>query len=63
MSGAAPSRFAHPCIALCDRAGKSRWLPAFVKVAAIGTLADVVPLVASEKKVEACVVSMLREKV
>jgi single-stranded-DNA-specific exonuclease len=35
--------------ALCDRAGKSRWLPAFVKVAAIGTLADVVPLVGENR--------------
>src|SRR5438874_9067169 len=31
--------------ALCQRADKAKWLPAFVKVAAIGTLADVVPLV------------------
>jgi single-stranded-DNA-specific exonuclease len=30
--------------ALCEKAGRSGWLPAFVKVAAIGTLADVVPL-------------------
>jgi single-stranded-DNA-specific exonuclease len=30
--------------ALCTRTGRSGWLPAFVKVAAIGTLADVVPL-------------------
>ena len=30
--------------ALCGRTGHSNWLPAFVKVAAIGTLADVVPL-------------------
>jgi single-stranded-DNA-specific exonuclease len=30
--------------ALCLRAGRTAWLPAFVKVAAIGTLADVVPL-------------------
>ncbi|HZM62770.1 MAG TPA: single-stranded-DNA-specific exonuclease RecJ [Vicinamibacterales bacterium] len=30
--------------ALCLRAGRMAWLPAFVKVAAIGTLADVVPL-------------------
>ncbi len=35
--------------ALCDRAGKGRWLPAFVKVAAIGTLADVVPLVGENR--------------
>jgi len=30
--------------ALCARAGRTKWLPAFVKIAAIGTLADVVPL-------------------
>ncbi len=30
--------------ALCAKAGRGAWLPAFVKVAAIGTLADVVPL-------------------
>jgi len=30
--------------ALCIRTGHTSWLPAFVKVAAIGTLADVVPL-------------------
>ena len=30
--------------ALCAKAGRAAWLPAFVKVAAIGTLADVVPL-------------------
>jgi single-stranded-DNA-specific exonuclease len=30
--------------ALCQRAGKAKWLPSFVKIAAIGTLADVVPL-------------------
>jgi single-stranded-DNA-specific exonuclease len=35
--------------ALCDRAGKGKWLPAFVKVAAIGTLADVVPLVGENR--------------
>jgi single-stranded-DNA-specific exonuclease len=35
--------------ALCARAGKSKWLPAFVKVAAIGTLADVVPLVGENR--------------
>jgi single-stranded-DNA-specific exonuclease len=35
--------------ALCTRAGKERWLPAFVKVAAIGTLADVVPLVGENR--------------
>ena len=35
--------------ALCARAGKGHWLPAFVKVAAIGTLADVVPLVGENR--------------
>jgi single-stranded-DNA-specific exonuclease len=30
--------------ALCRRHGRDAWLPAFVKIAAIGTLADVVPL-------------------
>ena len=35
--------------ALCLRAGRSKWLPAFVKIAAIGTLADVVPLVGENR--------------
>jgi single-stranded-DNA-specific exonuclease len=35
--------------ALCTRAGKARWLPSFVKVAALGTLADVVPLVGENR--------------
>ena len=35
--------------ALCHRAGRDKWLPAFVKVAAIGTLADVVPLVGENR--------------
>ncbi len=35
--------------ALCHRAGKDAWLPAFVKIAAIGTLADVVPLVGENR--------------
>jgi single-stranded-DNA-specific exonuclease len=35
--------------ALCARAGRARWLPAFVKLAAIGTLADVVPLVGENR--------------
>src|SRR5918996_2285863 len=30
--------------ALCLRSGRASWIPAFVKIAAIGTLADVVPL-------------------
>ena len=35
--------------ALCDRSGRSSWLPAFVKIAAIGTLADVVPLMGENR--------------
>ena len=35
--------------ALCLRTGRERWLPAFVKMAAIGTLADVVPLVGENR--------------
>lgn len=35
--------------ALCRRAGRDAWLPAFIKVAAIGTLADVVPLVGENR--------------
>ena len=30
--------------ALCMRAGRASWVPGFIKIAAIGTLADVVPL-------------------
>jgi single-stranded-DNA-specific exonuclease len=35
--------------ALCLRSGRASWLPAFIKVAAIGTLADVVPLVGENR--------------
>jgi len=35
--------------ALCRHAGRDAWLPGFVKVAAIGTLADVVPLVGENR--------------
>ena len=35
--------------ALCTRANREAWLPGFVKVAAIGTLADVVPLVGENR--------------
>ena len=35
--------------ALCRQADRESWLPAFVKVAAIGTLADVVPLVGENR--------------
>ena len=35
--------------ALCGRSGRDAWLPAFVKIAAIGTLADVVPLIGENR--------------
>jgi single-stranded-DNA-specific exonuclease len=35
--------------ALCARSGREKWLPAFVKIAAIGTVADVVPLVGENR--------------
>ena len=35
--------------ALCARAGRTKWLPGFVKIAALGTLADVVPLVGENR--------------
>lgn len=35
--------------ALCARSGREKWLPGFVKIAAIGTLADVVPLVGENR--------------
>jgi len=35
--------------ALCRESGRESWLPGFVKVAAIGTLADVVPLVGENR--------------
>jgi single-stranded-DNA-specific exonuclease len=35
--------------ALCTRAGKAKWLPGFVKIAALGTLADVVPLIGENR--------------
>jgi single-stranded-DNA-specific exonuclease len=35
--------------ALCRHSGRDAWLPGFVKIAAIGTLADVVPLVGENR--------------
>jgi single-stranded-DNA-specific exonuclease len=35
--------------ALCSRTGREKWMPAFVKIAAIGTVADVVPLVGENR--------------
>jgi len=45
--------------ALCSRSGKSAWLPAFVKIAAIGTLADVVPLVGENRVIAKLGLGML----
>ncbi len=45
--------------ALCARAGREAWLPAFVKVAAIGTLADVVPLTGENRVIAKLGLGML----
>jgi single-stranded-DNA-specific exonuclease len=45
--------------ALCCRAGRNGWLPAFVKVAAIGTLADVVPLIGENRVIAKLGLAML----
>jgi single-stranded-DNA-specific exonuclease len=45
--------------ALCTRAGKTNWIPGFVKVAAIGTLADVVPLVGENRVIARLGLEML----
>lgn len=45
--------------ALCTRLGRTSWLPAFVKIAAIGTLADVVPLVGENRVIAKLGLSML----
>ena len=45
--------------ALCRRAGRTGWLPAFVKVAAIGTLADVVPLIGENRVIAKLGLAML----
>lgn len=45
--------------ALCHKAGKTGWLPAFVKIAAIGTLADVVPLVGENRVIAKMGLEML----
>ena len=45
--------------AICGRAGKSAWLPAFVKIASIGTLADVVPLVGENRVIAKLGLQML----
>ncbi|MBI4887180.1 MAG: single-stranded-DNA-specific exonuclease RecJ [Acidobacteria bacterium] len=45
--------------ALCMRAGREAWLPAFVKIAAIGTLADVVPLTGENRVIAKLGLAML----
>jgi single-stranded-DNA-specific exonuclease len=45
--------------ALCRKRDRERWLPAFVKVAAIGTLADVVPLVGENRVIAKLGLDML----
>ena len=45
--------------ALCCRTGHTNWLPAFVKVAAIGTLADVVPLTGENRVIAKLGLGML----
>ena len=45
--------------ALCARSGREAWLPAFVKVAALGTLADVVPLVGENRIIAKLGLAML----
>ncbi|MCM3881816.1 MAG: single-stranded-DNA-specific exonuclease RecJ [Vicinamibacterales bacterium] len=47
--------------ALCRRLDRDRWLPAFVKVAAIGTLADVVPLVGENRVIAKLGLDMLSQ--
>ena len=45
--------------ALCRRAGRDAWVPGFVKVAAIGTLADVVPLIGENRVIAKLGLEML----
>jgi single-stranded-DNA-specific exonuclease len=45
--------------ALCQKTGHTKWMPAFVKVASIGTLADVVPLVGENRVIAKLGLQML----
>jgi single-stranded-DNA-specific exonuclease len=45
--------------ALCHASGHDHWLPGFIKVAAIGTLADVVPLVGENRVIAKLGLDML----
>lgn len=45
--------------ALCARTGREKWVPGFLKIAAIGTLADVVPLVGENRVIAKLGLEML----
>src|SRR5437870_11233038 len=45
--------------ALCRQTGRDSWLPGFVKIAAIGTLADVLPLVAENRVIAKIALALL----
>jgi single-stranded-DNA-specific exonuclease len=47
--------------ALCQRSGHEKWLPSFVKVAALGTLADVVPLIGENRVIAKLGLDMLSQ--
>src|SRR5439155_12018561 len=47
--------------ALCRTCHREKWLPAFVKVAALGTLADVVPLIGENRVIAKLGLEMLSQ--